>query len=402
MFRTTIGGVLFCILIFSAQNVYGGGVNFYVKATAVWDASSTALVGKAMTATLTATAYNPPTTDPYHPSAQPSWDWSWSFDVEYAETPGNWGPPPGGGQYHQVTIDPPPAQNPSVTTLHATFSKAGYWRITNLKVNLIYLSHTPADTSNDLEAIAAKVELSPATTYLVVGGSAIVTVNVTPPDAELDLTFASQSPAIAEIIGDAPYLTALGIETGTTQVDALVGEEVVATTAVTVFEATYSPESGPVFQKVVFAIQTQGVNFFSANTTVKIDAVFAPEGSVDEVFSINHDSSKIKYDAGSPNQISLAVADVFPSEFLTSSNPGINTCVTGTVYGLVTLIDGDKQLTMAVQFEILPSGDFGKLVQGEFQVHDGVLPIWQANSSADLEGVDPISLSVRAHHSPCQ
>jgi hypothetical protein len=165
------------------------------------------------------------------------------------------------------------------------------------------------------------------------------------------------------------------------------GNSVLATVDVNVLNVSYSPQSGPVFTKVVFAMDP-GTTYFSPNSSVQIDAVFSPPDFSDEYFSITHSGSKIHFDPSNPSQLALAVADAFPSTFMTSSNPAVAGSMTGTVRGLVTLIDGDKQCTLHVTFEISSAGQIGQLVNGVFQ-DPNYLYTWQANTPDDFAGADP-------------
>src|SRR5262245_42931071 len=112
-----------------------------------------------------------------------------------------------------------------------------------------------------------------------------------------------------------------------------------------------------------------------------------------EVFSepltITHQAPKVRFNSSQPNQVAIAVADVWPQSFLGRSNPALAMGLTGNVHGLVTLVDGDKQCTVDVSFEITPSGALGRLVDGVFQEVDR-RQVWTITSDQELQGVDPV------------
>src|SRR5262249_50983125 len=186
-----------------------------VTATAGAPSASPVPVGVEITATLTATADNVPASTSYCQVGPPTW--FWGYQVEFATTPGQWGSPPPGAQ---VSIDPPPSQNPSVTKLHATFPKAGYWRITAVKATVMYYDScgntwTASGTANDVEVTVVSVTISPNPIYVSVGGSALPTVTVTPAGAAGAVSFDTSDSSIATVEGTAPYVTVWGIATGT-------------------------------------------------------------------------------------------------------------------------------------------------------------------------------------------
>lgn len=354
-----------------------------VTATADPASPNTVPVWTETTATLTATASNVP-------SAAGSPSWSWTYKVEYAETPNAWGPPPQ-GQY-LVSIDPPPPDNPSITTLRGSFGKTGYWRIIDLVATVVYTdgtnTWTASGTANNVEVTVVAATISPDPIYVSKGGTALPTVTVTPPGAAPQVAFETTDPAIATAGGTAPYVTVVGVEVGVTQLQAKVGSFVLASVDVHVLSVTYSPSSGPAFTKVVFTMAPAADAFFSQNTTVTIDAVFSPTDFSEEFFSIKHSGAKVKFDPAAPTEIAIAVADVFPSEFLGSSNPAITMSLTGSVAGLVTLVDGDKQCTVEATFTITDSAAIGRLVDGVFEALDG-LDVWKITSEDQFALLDP-------------
>lgn len=328
-----------------------------IAASAGSPAPSAVVVGGQTQIQLTASAN-------IEPSGQnPSW--AWSYSVEYAETPGQFGPPPPDAGF-TINIDPPPTTNPSVTQMKATFSKAGYWRISNLQASVSYLAQFGTGLANHVEVTVVKVALAPSTAYVQEGGTAGLVATVTPPEAASLVSFVSQDPTIVSTTGGAPDVTLFGLAAGSTHVQAKVGSQVAASTEVRVLLISFWPQAGPIFTRIDISMGP-GSNFLSANTTIAVNGVFTAETFAPEPFAITLGTSKLKYGSANPDQISLAVADVYPSSFLSSSNPAIQSSLPGMVNASVTLIDGAKQCSLQVAFSVTAAGSFGKLVDGSFQ-----------------------------------
>jgi hypothetical protein len=348
------------------------------------------VAGQSITAGLGATASNVPTGTYDCTVNGPSW--SWSYTVQYAATADAWGPPPTNAVY-SVSIDAPPANNPSNTTLRATFITPGYWKVTGLTATVTYTSScgdlwTASGIANDVIVTAISVALSPANVYVAAGNYGPASATVLPPDAGSAVSFSTADSTIASVAGSAPTVTVVGVAPGSTTLQAAVGTQVAATANISVYGITYSPTSGPVFTEVVFSISPAGTGFFSSNTSVTIEGTFTPDGCSPETFSVTHQGQKVRFDPSNPDQLAIAVADVFPSSFLTSSNPGIAMCLTGTITASVTLTDSGKSCCLSVTFTVTSSGLIGPLVNGQVQ-DSSLLSVWTVTSASDLNGVDP-------------
>jgi len=351
-------------------------------------------VGQEGVALISATASNVPKGDPEYGCwiSGPTWEWTWQ--VQYAATPGAYDVPPPEA-LSTVIVDAPPATNGSGTTLRATFSTPGYWRITKITAKVLYTDSCGAEWTAKgiapevVDVVAYKVTIAPDPIFVAAGGTALPTVTVVPESEAPNVTFSTTDSFIATAQGLAPYVTVIGVTKGKTTLQASVDAYVLTSVEVQTVDLTMTPTSGPALMRVVFTMDSPYTQFFSANTRVQVDAVFQPEDFDSEYLTVSHELSKIRFDAGQPGLLAIAVADVFPAEFLASSNPALTMGLIGTVRGLVTLIDGDKTCTLDASFEITPSVTLGRLVNGVFdKATDSFFVAYTASSKSDLLGVD--------------
>jgi hypothetical protein len=384
---------MFLLWPLTAQSLHGqGSGELTVTVSAGLPSPNPVAVNEEITALLTAEASNVPTGSYGCEVGPPLWYYN-AWTVEYAADPaGPWGEPPAEADYC-VSVDPPPATNPGVTVLRAWFSTGGYWRITDLEAEVSYADTCQNywfgyGTAGDIEVTVIGVEFSPASAFMNVGGSGGMTATVTPAAEAGNVTFSIADDSIATLMATPPDLSFTGVAPGTTQVQAKMGTTVLAEANVHVVEMTYSPDSGPILTQVVFSGGSAGANLFSENTKVDVTGIFEPEGYTGEPFAISHEGINVFFDPANPNQVAIAVGDLLPAEFASSSNPGIAMEITGTISAVVTLTDGDNSSTVEGVFQITPAFALGQLKDG--YVDDlSVLDVWRADTADDLPDQDP-------------
>lgn len=342
---------------------------------------------KDVTAKLTAEAKNTPTGSSGITIEGPSW--TWTYKVEFASEEGEWGAPPETASY-SVMIDPPPPDNPSETTLRVCFTDVGYWRVTDLKATVGYMgggqTWSASGVAEEVKVTVVDAKLSPNPVYVCVGATAEATVVITPSGAASEVSYDTENAAVAMVVGGAPTLTVTGVASGTTQLRAKLGNDVLATTDVRVVGLSYTPDRGPVLTKIAF--QTDASGIFSSSTTLKFDGVFTPVFYDPEPVTVAHSGGKIRYDLTRPDEVAIAVGDVFPAEFVNSTKPALAMALPGTVQGQVRITSGTIELTTEVTFEVEGTAIIGLLgTDGVVEAAD--IPVYTATSTDDFVGIDP-------------
>ena len=345
------------------------------------------------TASVSAMVNNPPRAPP--PCTLKAPEWSWSYDVQYAAAPGEWGAPPQGA-VADVTFDTPPSTNPSFTTMRIKCNVAGYWKIIKLKASVVYTdscgnSWSGFGFASDVTLTVVSATIAPDPIYVTRGGTAPATVTVFPAGAASSVMVSTADSSVATSMGSPPNVTITGAtqaSSNTTQLLAKLSSWTLATADINLVGLSYSPTSGEVLTEVFFSTDTPASGLLSSATTIQIDATFTPSGYGSESFSVTHAGVKVRFDPAYPGQASISVADVFPSTFLSSTNPGLKMALVGTVQGTVTITNGTMTGNLPVQFTILQSAQIGRITDGSFEP---VLnrSIWTANSASDFADLPP-------------
>jgi len=128
-------------------------------------------------------------------------------------------------------------------TLTAVFPDAGEYKI-EVRGYVSYDGGTtwkgPGTTTVIVNAIS--VTFAPSPVYVAVGGTASLTATATPAAASCYVFYTTANGSIATVSGVAPDLTVAGVSTGTTEVQAILNGDVIASVTVYVAWVTFSPD----------------------------------------------------------------------------------------------------------------------------------------------------------------